>query len=99
MLKTKRVKILEKAIAKYGAQMQSLMLVEEVGELIQAVIKMQRNPMHATLENLAEEIADVEICIEQQKMIYKDANLRQMVDAYKKQKIQRLDERMKDSEK
>ena len=95
MLKNKQVRILEKAIAKYGTQMQSLMLVEECGELIQALIKIQRNPQHSTLENLAEEIADVEICIEQQKMIYKDANLRQMIDAYKKQKLQRLDERMK----
>jgi NTP pyrophosphatase (non-canonical NTP hydrolase) len=43
------------------------MLAEECCELAQAALKFHRRVNPSTLEELAEEIADVELCIEQMK--------------------------------
>ena len=53
------------AIMKYGTFQQELVAVEECSELIQAIIHKHRGRPH----NLAEEIADVEIMLEQLKLI------------------------------
>lgn len=57
--------ILGYAIAVYGSAVQESQCVEECAELIQAINKKHRGKEH----NIAEEIADVEICLEQLKMI------------------------------
>lgn len=65
---------LNKSTAKYyGYEAQSSQLVEECAELIQAVSKYRRANTEAkravALENLIEEIADVEIMLEQIKYL------------------------------
>lgn len=65
---------LNKSTAKYyGYESQSSQLVEECAELIQAVSKYRRANTEAkravALENLIEEIADVEIMLEQIKYL------------------------------
>ena len=59
------VEIIEAAIRVYGAREQEDMAVEECAELIQAINHKHRGRSH----NIAEEIADVEICLEQLKII------------------------------
>lgn len=58
----------EKLVSFYGKKSQLLMLAEEVGELLQAISKVERGIL--STERLAEEIADVRIMLEQITYIY-----------------------------
>lgn len=57
--------LLAKAILTFGADKQELMAIEEMAELTQAILHQRRGRPN----NVAEEIADVEIMLEQLKMI------------------------------
>lgn len=57
------------SIEKYGKTMQSIVCMEECGELIQAISKRLRGKPDAT-DNLAEEMADVTICLYLLKEMY-----------------------------
>lgn len=57
------------SIEKYGKEMQSIVCMEECSELIQAVSKRLRGKSDAT-DNLAEEMADVIICLYLLKEMY-----------------------------
>lgn len=57
--------ILNAAIEKYGEKEQEEVAIEELSELIQAICHKHRGREH----NIAEEIADVEIMLEQLKII------------------------------
>lgn len=67
----------------YGNKAQEDMAVEECSELIQAIKHKHRGRSH----NIPEEIADVEICLEQLKMIN---NCSEEVDRIRKEKVERL---------
>lgn len=54
-------------LAHYGAQAQRRQLVEECAELIQAVAKYERTGAETSYYNFIEELADVEIMVEQMK--------------------------------
>lgn len=75
------------AIDKWGSEAQINQGIEEMAELIQAVNKFRRNPDVKNLENIAEEIADVEIMLEQYKIIYAADPV---VEELKNKKLQRL---------
>lgn len=79
------------AIERYGDEAQINQGIEEMAELIQAVNKFRRKPVIENLENIAEEIVDVEIMLEQYKIIY-SAN--PIVEKLKNQKLQRLASRL-----
>lgn len=57
------------SIEKYGKEMQSIVCMEECSELIQAVSKCLRGKPDTT-DNLAEEMADVTICLYLLKEMY-----------------------------
>lgn len=61
MNKDKQV-VWRESIRKYGKEIQSIVCMEECSELIQAVSKCLRGKPDAT-DNLAEEMADVIICL------------------------------------
>lgn len=83
-------RILNKAIETYGVEDQLRMVFEEMAELTQAICKNLRGVDN--LNNVVEEIADVEIMLEQIKMIY---DIEQWeVDIQKKAKLIRLAERL-----
>ena len=69
------------------AEMQKNQCIEECAELIQAINKKHRGREH----NIPEEIADVEICLEQLKMIN---NCADKVERYKTAKTERLKARI-----
>ena len=79
------------AIETYGDEAQINQGIEEMAELIQAINKFRRNPCDETLKGIEEEIADVEIMLEQYKIIF-GATL--PVDHIKSNKLQRLAERL-----
>ena len=76
-----------KVIARYGADAQAMVHMEEAAELIQAVSKMRRaanagKDDDAARYNLVEEIADCLICMKQMQEIYgiSDHDIQLMVD-------------------
>ena len=60
--------VVKKSIEHYGKDVQSTVCMEECAELIQAISKQKRGKQDKS--NLAEEMADVIICIEMLKQIY-----------------------------
>lgn len=68
MNKDKQV-VWRESIEKYGKEMQSIVCMEECSELIQAISKCLRGKPDAT-DNLAEEMADVTICLYMLKEMY-----------------------------
>lgn len=79
--------IIGKAILKFGAEKQTDKAIEEMSELIQALLKYRIKEGVNELINVHEEIADVEIMIGQLRCIYGDYQ----IDKWKKQKIKRLE--------
>ena len=61
--------IWRQSINHYGKQLQSIVCMEECGELIQAISKKLRKDTSSN-DVLAEEMADVIICLHQLKMMY-----------------------------
>lgn len=65
--------ILHNAIDFYGSSVQELKAIEELGELIRAIARARTcddEERDKAFENLAEEMADVEIMLEQLKIIH-----------------------------
>ena len=77
--------IYEQAIKTFGAKHQIVKAVEELSELVTALARYSLG--EGDLDNIAEEIADVEVMCEQLTMIFK--NLRQVLKI-KEQKTERL---------
>jgi len=89
-------KIYEEAMKRYGIAAQSMILAEEAAELIQATSKLLRltdmEKLGEAKEHLAEEIADMQIMIEQVSRYY--GITAYMVNSQKVKKLVRLAERM-----
>lgn len=92
---------IKKVAEHYGYEAQSNQLVEECAELIQAVNKYRRAkgkgqgvilPEQIALENLVEEIADVEIMLEQIKHLLQITE--EDIQAVKLYKVNRAKERI-----
>ena len=81
--------ILRSAIYTYGEVMQITVAFEEMSELQKELCKYIRGS--GSQENIAEEIADVEIMIEQMKMLF---NCETSVLQMREKKVKRLKERM-----
>lgn len=82
--------ILKEAIKSWGIKAQTEMLIEECAELIQAISKYNRandSDIQKRFENIAEEIADVEILLDQMRIIFKNDKL---IEEYREMKIDRL---------
>ena len=82
----------EKIALHYGFAEQSRQTIEEMAELTVAISKIHRGWGKETYNNLIEEIADVEIMLEQLKYL---SNSCYQVRNIKKQKIQRQLNRIK----
>jgi NTP pyrophosphatase (non-canonical NTP hydrolase) len=76
---------LHRAIMHYGEDLQQIVAMEEMAELTQQISKMLRHC--GDLEHLAEEIADVQIMLDQLVMIY-GCSLE--VGAWRGKKLERL---------
>jgi NTP pyrophosphatase (non-canonical NTP hydrolase) len=87
--------IYKNAINKWGKEIQIEIAIEEMAELIKALQKIKRSTGQTTewinlIHNVCEEIADVEIMIEQLKLIFPNS----IVMDYKIGKIDRLKQRL-----
>ena len=78
-------RIYRAALAAWGADAQTLMVFEEMAELQKELCKAARG--RDNREQIAEEIADVEIMLEQMKVLHRCA---EAVAAYRESKLRRL---------
>lgn len=90
-------RIMRQAIETYGVQAQCDVAIEEMAELTKAIVKIRRvaddyGKTQAALDNLLEEIADVDIMIDQMKIMWGP----KQVEEYRHQKLERLERRLKD---
>lgn len=83
------IEIMKSAIKCFGEEYQENLAIEECSELIQAINHKHRGRKH----NIAEEIADVEIVLEELKIIN---NCYAEVEEIRKSKIERLYNRVFD---
>lgn len=86
-----------KALNTWGQLAQIDMAVEECAELIKALCKWKRGLDNETVDPLLEEMADVEIMLEQLKMIYNYKYSNGAIDKFKdikRQKLERLEKRL-----
>lgn len=79
-----------KAVKKYGAISQTIVAIEELSELQKELTKELR--LIGNIDHLAEEVADVEIMLDQLRIIY--PALDGKVAEWREKKIERLDKRM-----
>jgi len=85
---------LEKAVETWGVDAQAKMLLEEMAELQKEICKALRGADNAA--QIAEEVADVEIMLEQVKLIF---DIREAVKSYTDAKMGRLRLRLRYTEK
>lgn len=81
--------ILEKALDTYGAQVQTLMVMEEMAELQKELCKHARGRDNRL--SIAEEIADVQIMLEQMAILH---SCETQVKTFRAQKLDRLKMRL-----
>lgn len=82
----------EKAIQRFGKPSQIEMLIEELAELQLALQKFKRNPTKETAEGVCDEMADVEIMLEQNRYIFNP----ETINKRKKFKLDRLDRTLRE---
>lgn len=83
------ISIFEEAIKTYGEEAQVKMVLEEVAELQKEICKLWRG--RDNIQAIAEEVADVEIMLDQLKLIL---DITEDVQQFREKKITRLKERL-----
>ena len=84
-----RKQVYEKALAKFGCEMQSTVAIEEMSEVIKEITKMLRGEMDR--EHMAEEIADARIMMEQMCQML---NINDSVESWMDYKVAALKRKM-----
>ena len=85
--------LLQRAIAKWGKDAQMKMVLEEMSELQKEICKMWRGKDNR--DAIAEEVADVEIMLDQLKLML---DIPYQVEQHRQNKLQRLRERLEEKE-
>lgn len=85
--------IYERIVDEFGTDVQIDIWIEECAELIQALTKFKRC---GKTDNVYEEIADVEICIEEMKTVFKELDL---IKGFKEIKLARMEAILKNHNK
>jgi len=84
--------ICREALEAFGAEAQMVMAIEEMSELTKELCKHRRG--RDNVEAIAEEIADVEIMLRQMVMLFDCAG---QVETFRRYKLERLAERIKEA--
>lgn len=80
----------ENAIKKWGVSLQLIMIIEEMSELTKEIVKVLRGKTDS--EKLSEEMADVEIMLEQIRVMFDNSRT---IEKYKNKKLRRLSKLVK----
>lgn len=90
------IEVLRQTLRKNGVSEQLTVAIEECAELIQAISKIKRYGKEPELiYNLTEEIADVQIIINELLLIF---GCKVKVTAWKKYKLERMEKRLEETE-
>ena len=86
MAREKQREICKKAVRTFGEYSQCIKAMEECGELIHALSRkvLDQDP---NLDNICEEVADLEILMDQMRVIFGDA----FIDKWKEKKSKKLE--------
>ena len=86
MTREKQRAICFKAVRTFGEYSESIKAMEECGELIHALSRkvLDQDP---DIDNICEEVADLEILMDQMRVIFGDA----FIDKWKEKKLKRLE--------
>ena len=76
----------------WGMDAQLFLLVEECGELLQAISKNRRNPTTETKADIEEEVADVLIMLYQAIHMFELDNVQEIIDRKQDRLVKRLEE-------
>ena len=88
-------KLYEQVRDKFGVDAQLDVAIEELSELIKEICKRKRG--YPNINDLAEEIADVEIMVEQLRFIYEfEYGISDRVDKWKDYKLKRLADKVQE---
>jgi len=83
-----------KALKKWGLKAQTMIFIEELGEVLQALSKHERGGGSSMLkEDLAEELADLYITAKQMEIGY---GIEKNVEEWKTHKLKMLEKKMED---
>lgn len=86
-----RYALYKKAWEKWGKEPQINMAIEECGELITALAKRNRLHNGSTVDDIIGELVDVEICIEQMKLIFSEGKFGVFTfEIFKDKKLRKL---------
>ena len=97
MNKGETIKLFNEAIELWGADSQIRMMFEEMAELMKALCKLDRGKSSPEdILNVCEEITDVEIVLEQMKLIFRNDDYRESI---RNQKLNRLKEKVEKAKK
>jgi DNA-binding protein H-NS len=80
--------LLQHAITTYGIDAQTDMVIEEMSELTKALLKHRRKETQQHIKDIREEMADVQIMLDQMRIIYGDTSENELY------KLERLAERL-----
>lgn len=80
------------ALEAFGAEAQMVMAIEEMSELTKEICKRRRG--RDNVEAIAEEVADVEIMLQQMVILFDCAG---QVETFRRYKLERLAERIKEA--
>ena len=87
-----KISLYNSALSRYGINAQQMMMVEECGELLNAIAKLHRG--RVGINEVITELADVSIMVEQMALFFGLDDFK----AEKERKLQRLSERLKKSQ-
>lgn len=90
MTEQQRKQVYTSALIAYGDRYQMTVAIEEMGECTQAICKILR--YGEDFNHLAEEVADVLICMEQLRMMF---NIDERVNYYMENKVRRLERNLR----
>ncbi len=83
-----REELYEKAIVRWGSELQIKVAIEECAELIKELAKYGRKENGSNVGKISEEIADVEVMMEQLKVLFK---CKQRVEVFKEIKLNKIE--------
>ena len=87
------MELYKKAIEKWGKEPQIRMMIEECGELITALAKRDRCFNGSTIDDIIGEMVDVEILLEQLKLIFDEGKFGFFTfEIYKNKKLRKIKE-------
>lgn len=86
------IEVFMQIINQNGKRNQTIIAIEECGELVQALTKHLRHDTHANYDNIAEEIADVQIALKQLVILFN--NKKEVMNWYDR-KVERIRTKIK----